>query len=160
LIAGYGTGELVRFEWMQSRIPDTDYCRANIPAMTLCRVTRFDAYGLLCDAGLTKVAAAAGDFRAARARDRVRVPRAPELMIHPGGSACDRVFLAEVVVDVGDPGAVSRTLGVPSLAAFQSYATEDLAGPIVAAAVYSSSVSRRTPLLVSTIGIGRSTPGG
>lgn len=38
-----------------------DSCGTNIPAMTLCWVTKFDPYVLLCDACHAKVAAAVGD---------------------------------------------------------------------------------------------------
>jgi hypothetical protein len=37
-----------------------DLCRANIPAMTLCWVTKYDPYVLLCEACHTRVAAAGG----------------------------------------------------------------------------------------------------
>lgn len=37
-----------------------DLCRANIPAMTLCWVTKYDPYVLLCDACHARVATAAG----------------------------------------------------------------------------------------------------
>jgi hypothetical protein len=43
-------------------------------------------------------------------------------------NACDRVFLADVVGDVDGLETLSRRLGVPSLANFQSYAAEDMAG--------------------------------
>jgi hypothetical protein len=38
-----------------------DLCGENIPAMTLCWVTKYDPYVLLCDACHAKLAAAAGD---------------------------------------------------------------------------------------------------
>ena len=37
-----------------------DLCGENIPAMTLCWVTKYDPYVLLCDACHAQVAAAAG----------------------------------------------------------------------------------------------------
>jgi hypothetical protein len=43
-------------------------------------------------------------------------------------NACDRVFLAKIVGDPDGLETLSRTLGVPSLADFQSYAAEDMAG--------------------------------
>lgn len=43
-------------------------------------------------------------------------------------NACDRVFLAEIVGEVDGLATLSRTLGVRSLADFQSYAAEDMAG--------------------------------
>ena len=38
-----------------------DLCEENIPAMTLCWVTKYDPYVILCDACHAKLAAAAGD---------------------------------------------------------------------------------------------------
>ena len=38
-----------------------DLCTENIPAMTLCWVTRYDPYVLLCDKCHARVTAAAGD---------------------------------------------------------------------------------------------------
>ena len=40
---------------------DCDLCGENIPAMTLCWVTKYDPYILLCEACHAKVAAAVGD---------------------------------------------------------------------------------------------------